>query len=125
VSHLYFSGGRRNHAPFGTFYNAFLWAAAQYRFYFLMLSKKQRGRTPWQSRSRNTNLKKNKQDSSLPVFGRTAADNRSYLLSSLFIRWCERCFFTSRCLTYAMEAEDRANLAIHDLNNEAFWDKSP
>ena len=38
-------------------------------------------------------------------------------------RWCERCPFTSRCLTYTMEAEDNDNPAIRDLNNEAFWNK--
>ena len=38
-------------------------------------------------------------------------------------RWCERCPFTSRCLTYAMEAEDNDNPAIRDLNSEAFWNK--
>lgn len=38
-------------------------------------------------------------------------------------RWCERCSFTSRCLTYAMEIEDAGEMATHDINNKAFWDK--
>lgn len=38
-------------------------------------------------------------------------------------RWCERCAFTSRCLTYAMEKEDAENTAAWDINNKAFWDK--
>lgn len=36
-------------------------------------------------------------------------------------RWCERCVFTSRCLTYELDAEDNNNPATHDINNEAFW----
>jgi hypothetical protein len=38
-------------------------------------------------------------------------------------RWCERCVFTSRCLTYAMEKEDFEDIEARDLNNKAFWDK--
>lgn len=38
-------------------------------------------------------------------------------------RWCERCPFTSRCLVYAQEEEDRGDPAVHDINNEAFWEK--
>jgi hypothetical protein len=38
-------------------------------------------------------------------------------------RWCERCGFTSRCLTYAIEKEDFGDRVICDLNNKAFWDK--
>lgn len=38
-------------------------------------------------------------------------------------RWCERCPFTSRCILYAMEDEDRDDPATHDINSEAFWDK--
>jgi len=38
-------------------------------------------------------------------------------------RWCERCAFTSRCLTYAMEKEDFGDMATRDLNNKAFWEK--
>ncbi len=37
-------------------------------------------------------------------------------------RWCERCPFTSRCLTYTMEKEDFGDMATRDLNNKAFWD---
>lgn len=38
-------------------------------------------------------------------------------------RWCERCPFTSRCMLYAMEEEDRDEPASHDINSEAFWSK--
>ncbi|MBI4972213.1 MAG: hypothetical protein HZA06_01190 [Nitrospirae bacterium] len=38
-------------------------------------------------------------------------------------RWCERCAFTSRCLTYEMDKEDAGDSAARDLNNKAFWDK--
>jgi len=38
-------------------------------------------------------------------------------------RWCERCIFTSRCLNYAISEEDENDLATHDLNSKAFWDK--
>ncbi|OGW40218.1 MAG: hypothetical protein A2Y97_06805 [Nitrospirae bacterium RBG_13_39_12] len=37
--------------------------------------------------------------------------------------WCERCLFTSRCLTYAIDSDDISDSAIHDLNNETFWNK--
>jgi len=38
-------------------------------------------------------------------------------------RWCERCFFTSRCLTYAIDKEDSGDPASRDINNEKFWKK--
>lgn len=38
-------------------------------------------------------------------------------------RWCERCPFTSRCLTYAMEKEDFEDTTTRDLSNKEFWDK--
>jgi hypothetical protein len=38
-------------------------------------------------------------------------------------RWCERCSFTSRCMLYAMEEEDRDDPAKHDINSEDFWNK--
>jgi hypothetical protein len=38
-------------------------------------------------------------------------------------RWCERCSFTSRCMLYAMEEEDRDDPAAHDINSEDFWKK--
>lgn len=38
-------------------------------------------------------------------------------------RWCERCSFTSRCLTYAMAAEENDDPESRDINNEAFWMK--
>jgi len=37
-------------------------------------------------------------------------------------RWCERCPLTSRCLTYAMEQDDKSDdPADHDLNSQKFW----
>lgn len=38
-------------------------------------------------------------------------------------RWCERCSFTSRCLTYAIDAEDSNDPLARDLNNKAFWER--
>src|SRR5580765_8450546 len=39
-------------------------------------------------------------------------------------RWCERCPFTSRCLVYATEKEDKdESPQSHDITNEAFWRK--
>lgn len=38
-------------------------------------------------------------------------------------RWCERCPFTSRCLVYAQEQQDKNDPAAHDITNEAFWQK--
>ena len=39
-------------------------------------------------------------------------------------RWCERCAFTQRCRSFAMEAELKAGLSDedHDARNEGFWD---
>ncbi len=36
-------------------------------------------------------------------------------------RWCERCPFTSRCLTYAIDEKDIDDPASRDINNENFW----
>jgi hypothetical protein len=38
-------------------------------------------------------------------------------------RWCERCSFTTRCMLYAMEEEDRDDPVDRDINSEAFWEK--
>ncbi|MCI0697940.1 hypothetical protein L0337_38810 [candidate division KSB1 bacterium] len=38
-------------------------------------------------------------------------------------RWCERCPFTSRCLVYAQEQQDKNDPAANDITNEAFWKK--
>jgi len=40
-------------------------------------------------------------------------------------RWCERCTFTSRCLTYAMEQEDplKDDPEANDIRNKKFWDR--
>ena len=37
-------------------------------------------------------------------------------------RWCERCNFTNRCATYALEQEQFAD-PEKDLQNEVFWEK--
>src|SRR4030067_3024650 len=37
-------------------------------------------------------------------------------------RWCERCFFSSRCLNYATEKEEMGEMVNRDLNNKVFWD---
>jgi hypothetical protein len=40
-------------------------------------------------------------------------------------RWCERCNFTSRCLTYEQlpESSKSDDPAAHDLNNAEFWEE--
>jgi len=38
-------------------------------------------------------------------------------------RWCERCQFTSRCLSCALVEEKFGDLEAHDLNNKEFWQK--
>lgn len=38
-------------------------------------------------------------------------------------RWCERCAFTSRCMTYALEQEEPNDPKSQDIENRAFWDK--
>ena len=48
-------------------------------------------------------------------------------------RWCERCPFTSRCLTYACDADDESDPAreggaaasppSRDIHNAAFWER--
>jgi len=38
-------------------------------------------------------------------------------------RWCERCPFTARCLTFAMGQEDLDEPENHDIASEAFWKK--
>ena len=40
-------------------------------------------------------------------------------------RWCERCFFTARCLNYAMGremGEEDGDEELHDLENKKFWE---
>jgi len=36
-------------------------------------------------------------------------------------RWCERCSFTSRCLNFAMEEDQKRKADGADENNEQFW----
>lgn len=38
-------------------------------------------------------------------------------------RWCERCSFTSRCLTYAMQEEDVDDPKRTDIESKVFWKK--
>ncbi|MHC4478463.1 MAG: hypothetical protein ACYTEL_22725 [Planctomycetota bacterium] len=38
-------------------------------------------------------------------------------------RWCERCSFTCRCMTYALSEEQFSDPQTHDINNKAFWDQ--
>jgi hypothetical protein len=38
-------------------------------------------------------------------------------------RWCERCTFTSRCLSFAMDEENDEENETRDLNNEQFWQR--
>jgi hypothetical protein len=38
-------------------------------------------------------------------------------------RWCERCPFTSRCMTYALSEDEIDNPQTQDITNKAFWDK--
>lgn len=37
-------------------------------------------------------------------------------------RWCERCYLSSRCLTFKMEQQDSKRSKSRDLNNKEFWD---
>ena len=36
-------------------------------------------------------------------------------------RWCERCAYTKKCMSYAMSEGDDEE--THDINNKKFWDK--
>lgn len=38
-------------------------------------------------------------------------------------RWCERCPFSARCLTYAMEQREGAGPEARDPRNAAFWER--
>ncbi|KPJ66941.1 MAG: hypothetical protein AMJ43_06340 [Coxiella sp. DG_40] len=38
-------------------------------------------------------------------------------------RWCERCAFTSRCMTYALSEDEFDNPQSQDISNKAFWNK--
>jgi len=38
-------------------------------------------------------------------------------------RWCERCPFTSRCMTFALSDEQFADPEARDIHNELFWQK--
>lgn len=55
------------------------------------------------------------------------ADNPNHIdgIYNYCDRWCERCSFTSRCLTFAMEKEEALNedSEANDLKNEEFWER--
>jgi predicted hydrocarbon binding protein len=38
-------------------------------------------------------------------------------------RWCERCAFTSKCMTYALSNDEIDNPQTQDITNKAFWGK--
>lgn len=38
-------------------------------------------------------------------------------------RWCERCPFSSRCLSYTLEKEDYDTPESRNMGNKKFWDK--
>src|SRR3990170_91122 len=38
-------------------------------------------------------------------------------------RWCERCPFTARCLTFALEQRQGGGPETRDPSNAAFWDR--
>ena len=38
-------------------------------------------------------------------------------------RWCERCTFSSRCLSYALEREDKDDPESRNMSNQKFWEK--
>jgi hypothetical protein len=38
-------------------------------------------------------------------------------------RWCEKCSFTSRCMNYAMQAEQGQGARKGDMDSQEFWDE--
>lgn len=38
-------------------------------------------------------------------------------------RWCERCVFTKRCMSYQLEQEEYADPETRDMDNQKFWEK--
>lgn len=38
-------------------------------------------------------------------------------------RWCERCPFSRRCLSYSLEKEEYSSTESRDMSNRKFWDK--
>ncbi|MFC1731229.1 hypothetical protein ACFL6I_12920 [candidate division KSB1 bacterium] len=51
--------------------------------------------------------------------------NTNYIpgISTYCDRWCERCSFTSQCLTYAISKDQSEDPESKDINNEKFWKK--
>lgn len=58
-------------------------------------------------------------------------DNKTFDEDSKYIpgiynycdRWCERCEFTSRCMSCTLADEKFGDPDAHDINSEAFWQK--
>ncbi len=38
-------------------------------------------------------------------------------------RWCERCTFSSRCLSFTLEREDQDDSESRSMSNQKFWEK--
>jgi len=38
-------------------------------------------------------------------------------------RWCERCTFSKRCMSYALEKQESDNSEERNMSNQMFWDK--
>ncbi len=38
-------------------------------------------------------------------------------------RWCERCSFSSRCLSFALEKEEKDDPESRNMSNQKFWEK--
>lgn len=53
------------------------------------------------------------------------ADNPDFIpgIFNYCDRWCERCRFTARCMTFALEQEHFGDLSDRDEMNEVFWEK--
>jgi len=51
--------------------------------------------------------------------------NANYIpgISTYCDRWCEKCPFTSRCLTYAISKDESEDPETKDINSEKYWKK--
>jgi hypothetical protein len=51
------------------------------------------------------------------------AENKNFIsgIYNYCDRWCERCFFTARCMNFAMTREVSADPEVSDITNEKFW----
>jgi hypothetical protein len=54
---------------------------------------------------------------------RELAENKEHIpgIYNYCDRWCERCAYTSKCLTFAASEEALPDAASRDLNNAEFW----